>query len=185
MDPLILDAIQDNLQSPFLDTLMPFITFLGDIAIVWIVAAVVLIAQPKRRIYGISVIVAIVVAVALGSLVLKPMFGRIRPFEAVEFWGLLITAPRGASFPSNHALVSFAAATVLCCVPDKGRVATLLKVSAVVLACLIAFSRLYLYVHYPTDVVIGAVLGIIVGVASVALVKRVWKEPSASQIKRD
>ncbi len=66
-------------------------------------------------------------------------------------------------------MVSFAAAAALCCLPGKGRGVLALKVSAVAVACLIAFSRLYLYVHYPSDILAGAVIGIAVGIGSVWL----------------
>lgn len=174
MDIALLDAIQANLRSPAMDAFMLFATHLGDLALVWLVAAAVLIAQPKRRCYGVAVAVAVLGAALLGAFVLKPLFDRPRPFVAYGFSGLLIPPPLGASFPSNHSLVSFAAAAALCCVPDKGRIATSLKAAAVALACLIAFSRLYLYVHYPTDIAVGAVVGVAVGIASVCLVRRLW-----------
>lgn len=172
MDIAILDAIQGQLRSPCMDSLMLFATHLGDLAAIWFAAAVVLMAQPKRRVYGIGVLLAVVAAAALGAFVLKPLFGRVRPFAAYEFSGLLIPPPLGSSFPSNHSMVSFAAAAALCCLPDRGRIATALKAAAVSVACLIAFSRLYLYVHYPSDILVGAVLGVAVGIAAVAAAKR-------------
>ena len=111
--------------------------------------------------------------------VLKPLFGRARPFVAYEFAGLLIPPPSGDSFPSNHSMVSFAAAAALCCLPGKGRGVLAFKVSAVAVACLIAFSRLYLYVHYPSDILAGAVIGIAVGIGSVWLVEKTWPESSS------
>lgn len=155
MDSAILDAIQEHLGSPFMDSFMVFATHLGDLAVIWFAAAVVLIAQPKRRVYGIGVLLAIVASAVLGALVLK-----------------LIPPPLGSSFPSNHSMVSFAAAAALCCLPDKGRLATVLKAAAVAAACLIAFSRLYLYVHYPSDILVGAVIGIVVGVSAVVIAKK-------------
>lgn len=104
-----------------LDAVMLAATHLGDLAIVWFLAAAVLAAQPKRRVYGIAVAVAVLATAALGMLVLKPLFGRVRPFEATGFMGLLIPPPGGSSFPSNHSMVSFAAATAICCLP-KGAV---------------------------------------------------------------
>lgn len=172
MDSAILDAIQEHLGSPFMDSFMVFATHLGDLAVIWFAAAVVLIAQPKRRVYGIGVLLAIVASAVLGALVLKPLFGRVRPFVAYEFLGLLIPPPLGSSFPSNHSMVSFAAAAALCCLPDKGRLATVLKAAAVAAACLIAFSRLYLYVHYPSDILVGAVIGIVVGVSAAVIAKK-------------
>lgn len=172
MDIAFLDAIQEHLRTPLMDSLMLFATHLGDLAVIWFIAAVVLIAQPKRRVYGIGVLLAVIVAAALGAFVLKPLFGRERPFVAYEFFGLLIPPPLGSSFPSNHSMVSFAAAAALCCLPDRGRLATALKAAAVAAACLIAFSRLYLYVHYPSDILVGAVLGVVIGIAAVATAKR-------------
>lgn len=172
MDIAILDAIQAYMRSPFMDGAMLLATHLGDLAALWLVAGAVLLAQPRYRRYGAAVLLAVAVTAALGMLVLKPLFGRPRPFVAYEFAGLLIPPPSGDSFPSNHSMVSFAAATALCLVPSKGRGATALKVVAVAAACLIAFSRLYLYVHYPSDILAGAVIGIAVGAGSVAFAKR-------------
>lgn len=174
MDIAILDAIQAHMRSPFMDGIMLLATHLGDLAVIWLVAGAVLLAQPKHRRYGAAVLFAVLATAVLGMLVLKPLFGRVRPFVAYEFAGLLIPPPSGDSFPSNHSMVSFAAATALCLVPSKGRGAMALKVAAVIVACLIAFSRLYLYVHYPSDILAGAVVGIAVGIGSVALAKRFW-----------
>lgn len=179
MDIAILDAIQQHLRSPMLDQAMLLVTHLGDFALVWLAAAAVLAAQPRYRRYGIAVLAAVAVTAAFGMLVLKPLFGRVRPFVAYEFSGLLIPPPSGDSFPSNHSMVSFAAAAALCCVPVKGRGAVALKAGAVIVACLIAFSRLYLYVHYPTDIVAGAVIGIAIGVASARLAERFRPKPPA------
>ncbi|HIY83332.1 MAG TPA: phosphatase PAP2 family protein [Candidatus Rubneribacter avistercoris] len=169
MDAALLDILQAHARSPFMDALMVAVTHLGDLAVVWLAAAAALIAQPKRRIFGIALVVAVVAAAAIGAFLLKPLFGRERPFLAHGFAHLLVPPPLGSSFPSNHSMVSFAAAAALCCLPDKTRLATGLKVAAVTLACLIAFSRLYLYVHYPSDVLAGAVLGVATGCLAVKL----------------
>ena len=179
MDIAILDAIQEHLRSPLLDAVMLIVTHLGDLALVWLVASAVLVALPRYRRFGVAVFVAVAVTAALGMLVLKPLFGRARPFVAYEFAGLLIPPPSGDSFPSNHSMVSFAAAAALCCLPGKGKGVALVKVAAVLVAGLIAFSRLYLYVHYPTDILAGALIGVAVGLASVGVVTRLWP-PSAT-----
>ena len=165
MDIAVLDAIQQHLRTPLLDQIMLLATHLGDLALVWLVAGAVLVALPKHRRWGVAVLLAVAATAILGMFVLKPLFGRVRPFVAYEFAGLLIPPPSGTSFPSNHSMVSFAAAAALCCLPGKGRG-----------ACLIAFSRLYLYVHYPSDILAGAVIGIAVGIGSVWLVNKVWPE---------
>ena len=175
MDIAVLDAIQQHLRTPLLDQIMLLATHLGDLALVWLVAGAVLVAQPRYRRWGVAVLLAVVATAILGMFVLKPLFGRARPFVAYEFAGLLIPPPSGDSFPSNHSMVSFAAAAALCCLPGKGRGVLALKVSAVAVACLIAFSRLYLYVHYPSDILAGAVIGIAVGIGS----EKTWPESSS------
>ena len=167
MDIAVLDAIQQHLRTPLLDQIMLLATHLGDLALVWLVAGAVLVAQPRYRRWGVAVLLAVVATAILGMFVLKPLFG------------LLIPPPSGDSFPSNHSMVSFAAAAALCCLPGKGRGVLALKVSAVAVACLIAFSRLYLYVHYPSDILAGAVIGIAVGIGSVWLVEKTWPESSS------
>lgn len=171
MDAAILDAIQHALASPPLDALMAGITFLGDFAIPWLIAACALLLSPRWRTYGIAVLIALALAVIAGHLLLKPLVMRTRPFIEYGF-PIIIAPPRGSSFPSSHTLVSFAAATALCCVPKRGRAVAAAKAGAVVLACLIAFSRLYLYVHYPTDVAAGILIGIGCGFAAVALARK-------------
>ena len=178
MDIAVLNAIQQHLRTPLLDQIMLLATHLGDLALVWLVAGAVLVAQPRYRRWGVAVLLAVVATAILGMFVLKPLFGRARPFVAYEFAGLLIPPPSGDSFPSNHSMVSFAAATALCCLPEKGRGITAAKVAAVAAACLIAFSRLYLYVHYPTDVAAGALLGVALGFAAVALARRIRPDVS-------
>ena len=172
MDIAVLDAIQQHLRTPLLDQIMLLATHLGDLALVWLVAGAVLVAQPRYRRWGVAVLLAVVATAILGMFVLKPLFGRARPFVAYEFAGLLIPPPSGDSFPSNHSMVSFAAAAALCCLPGKGRGVLALKVSAVAVACLIAFSRLYLYVHYPSDILAGAVILARIVVRLKALPKR-------------
>ena len=180
MDIAVLDFIQAHLRSPLMDALMLAATHLGDLALVWLAAGAVLAAQPRYRRYGAAVLLAVAATAVLGMLVLKPLFGRVRPFEAYGFMGLLVPPPAGNSFPSNHSMVSFAAAAALCCVPGRGRLSVALKAAGVALACLIAFSRLYLYVHYPSDILVGAVVGAAVGVLSVRLVLWLWPEKTPS-----
>lgn len=164
MDVALLDAVRAHLHTPVLDVLMPAVTHLGDAAIIWIIAGLALLVRRDTRVWGIAVLVAVAASAALGHFILKPLFDRVRPYEALGFANLLIAPPMGSSFPSNHSMVSFAAATALACVPKRGRGATALKVLGIALACTIAFSRVYLYVHYPTDIIAGATIGIALGV---------------------
>ena len=154
----ILEWIQAHLQCGFLDKAMPIITLFGDAGIFWIAVAVLLGVFPKTRKTGISMIVALVLGLLVCNITLKPLVARIRPydFQMREFGktiSLLIEAQHDYSFPSGHTIASFEAAGVIVLNNKKWGIA------ALVLACLIAFSRLYLYVHYPTDVLVSIVLG--------------------------
>ena len=155
----ILEWIAENLHCDFLDFLMPLITLLGDAGIFWIAVAVVLLFIPKYRKIGLSMGAALVIGLLVCNVTLKPLVQRIRPYDyQLEHFGktiaLLIEAQHDFSFPSGHTIASFEAATVLMIYNRK------MGIPATVLAVLIAFSRLYLYVHYPTDVLASVVLGI-------------------------
>ncbi len=154
----ILDWIAANLWCPFLDAVMPVITVLGDAGIFWIAAAVVLLFIPKYRKIGLSMGAALLMGVLLCNVTLKPLVARIRPYDyQLEHFGktiqLLIPAQHDFSFPSGHTIASFEAAVAIVIRNRK------IGIPAMVLAVLIAFSRLYLYVHYPTDVLASIVLG--------------------------
>lgn len=154
-----LDWLQ-TLHTPFADKMMLAITHLGDMGIVWILLAVVLCLIPQTRRSGIIVAVALCMDVIVCNGILKNVFARTRPFDVNETVQLLIAAPRDFSFPSGHTGASFAAVAALYFAGEK----RLWKVSAV-LAVLIAFSRMYLYVHYPTDILGGVLVGLGAGAA--------------------
>ena len=157
----ILDWIADTLRCPLGDAVMPLITHLGDGGILWIAIAIVLLCLPKHRKAGFTMALALLMGLLICNLWLKPMIGRLRPFDyQLQCYGkvipLLIPAPTDPSFPSGHTIASVEAATVLLLYRRKW------GIPAIVLAMLIAFSRLYLYVHYPTDVLASVALGIII-----------------------
>lgn len=169
----VLDWIAGNLWNPVLDILMPIITVLGDAGIFWIACAVVMLLIPKTRKTGLAMGLALLIGLLLCNLTLKPLVARIRPydFQFAQFGNeikLLIEAQHDFSFPSGHTIASFEAATVLMIRNRR------LGIPAMILAVLIAFSRLYLYVHYPTDVLASVVLG--TGIAFLAnfLVNKGW-----------
>ena len=155
----ILDWIMHHLWCPFLDWIMPLITVLGDAGIFWIAIAVVLLFFPKTRKMGMSMGAALLIGLLVCNVTLKPLVARIRPYDyQMEHFGvsikLLIEAQHDFSFPSGHTIASFEAATAMLIHNKKA------GIPAMILACLIAFSRLYLYVHYPTDVIASVILGI-------------------------
>ena len=154
----ILDFIRERFACPFLDAVMPLITSLANGGIIWIITAVLLLIFKKSRKTGFSVALALITGLIIGNLILKNLVGRIRPYEFNEGVEILVARLSDYSFPSGHTLASFEAATVLL-IRDKR-----LGIPALVLAVAIAFSRLYLYVHYPTDVLAGIILGVLIGI---------------------
>lgn len=153
-DVLFLDIIY-KLKNPFLDFIMPGITKLGDKGFIWILICIVLILVKKSRKCGISSILSLVVNFVITNIVLKNLVARERPFANNDLIELLVEAPKDFSFPSGHTSASFAAATVIFLYNKKW------GITAYILAFLIAFSRLYLYVHFPTDVIGGIIVGIV------------------------
>ena len=167
----ILDWIAENLYCKALDVIMPLITMLGDAGIFWIAIAVALLIFPKTRKIGLSMGAALLIGLVVCNLTLKPLMARIRPYDyQLEHFGkqitLLVATPHDYSFPSGHTLASFEAAIALTIYNRKW------GIPAIVLAAVIAFSRLYLYVHYPTDVLFSLLIS--VGIAFLAswLVKK-------------
>lgn len=159
IDFLILDFIKEYLKNPAFDFLMPIITALGNGGIIWIISAIVLLSIPKYRKGGVALSVGLLAGLLIGNLTLKPLIARTRPFDLVEGIELLITAPTDFSFPSGHTLSSFIAAFILTMTDKRfGYV-------AIPLAALIAFSRMYLYVHFPSDILGGIVLAAIISTA--------------------
>lgn len=156
-DMAILDLIQSNIRTGFMDAIMPFITQLGDAGLIWIILSIGLIIPKKTRKIGFVMIIALILNGIICNIILKPMLARIRPFDVNTAIKLLINKPRDFSFPSGHTSASFRAASVLFFRKSK------LFVPSLVLAFLISFSRLYLYVHYPSDVLAGLVLGVLCG----------------------
>lgn len=155
----ILDWIQANLKNGFLNEVMPIITMFGDGGIFWIACAVILLCIPKTRKTGLGMGFALIMGLIVCNVTLKPLVGRIRPYDFQEQLGvvipLLTERMHDYSFPSGHTIASFEAATVLLINNKK------LGIPAMILAVLIAFSRLYLYVHYPTDVIFSVFAGIL------------------------
>ena len=157
LDNRILEYIQKRIRCPFLDKVRPKITLLGNGGLIWLVVTAVFLARKTERPYGFMLMVALVLCLAVGNIALKPLIGRIRPCNNNTDVELLISRPHDYSAPSCHTLSSFAAATVICFANVP------LGIAALVLAALIGFSRLYLFVHYPSDVASGFLLGIALG----------------------
>ncbi len=157
LDLKILSWIHDTFSSGFLDRVMPWISFIGNGGMIWILAACLLLCTSRYRRSGILLLAGLAAGALVGNLLLKPLIARVRPVWPYPVPALLARAPAGYSFPSGHAFSSFTAATILALTDRK------FGAFALPLAFLIALSRLYLYVHFPSDVLAGAILGAVIG----------------------
>ena len=156
LDGEILLQIQQHLRTDMLTPFMKIVTFLGNGGWFWILCAVVLLAIPKTRKTGYAAVLSLIFGVIVTNLLLKNIVARPRPFAEIEALIPLIAKPTDFSFPSGHTTASFAVALVMLrMLPKK------IGILAVVLAALVAFSRLYLGVHYPTDVLAGFVVALV------------------------
>lgn len=157
LDWRILNWIRRNLKCSFLDFLMPKITMLGSAGMIWLIAAAALLCTKNHRTYGVLILAGLTLASFVGQFLLKHMIRRQRPCKVNEDVKLIVKHPKDTSFPSCHTLTSVVSATILAAAsPALGCI-------AVPIAALIAFSRLYLYVHYPSDVVSAAAIGVVLG----------------------
>ena len=164
-DISVLNTIQNSLKCAFLDGFAVFLSYLTTSGIIWIAAGAVLLFFRKTRVAGIVLLAALAVGFLTGDILLKHLINRPRPFVINPDIALLIKQPSGASFPSTHSCLAAAAATVLLA---KKRT---LGFIALALTICIAFSRLYLYVHFPTDVLCGLLLGMLCGLLMLWLAK--------------
>ena len=147
--------INAQTKCVFFDTIIPTITHLGEVGLIWIIISLILLFDKKYRYAGFLCLCSLALTGLVGEIFLKHLIARPRPFLTFEGIELLVSAPRTFSFPSGHTTASFAAAYMLACkLKPYGAYFFLL-------AILMAFSRLYLLVHYPLDVLAGALLGIL------------------------
>lgn len=155
-----------QLRCEVLDTVMAFISWTGNRGMVWILLAVLLLLVKQQRRHGLSASCALILDLVSCNLILKPLIGRVRPFVYNPAVELLVAPPLDASFPSGHTAASFAVVFAL-----KASGSPLWKLT-LVWAVLMAFSRLYLYVHWPTDVLGGIALGALVGWLGAKIVEK-------------
>ena len=155
--------------SAIITPILVFLTNLGDSGILWIAIGILLLFFQKTRKVGFTVLGALAVMMVCNNFVLKNLFARTRPYnlEVWKDWFVypeLVKRPSSYSFPSGHSSSGFAAATGLC----TSKKASVI-IPAFILAALVAFSRIYVHVHYPTDVLFGALFGIVYGVIAIFL----------------
>lgn len=163
-------SILKNLNSAFscdiLDAFFKFVSFLGNKGLIWIIIALILAITPKSRKCGLTAGIALIFCLLIGNAVLKPLFGRVRPYDFDTTLKLIIPALSDPSFPSGHTMAAFATAEAIRNCYQKAGVIVYIG------AVLMGLSRIYLCVHYPTDVIFGAVFGIIFGVCAHIVIER-------------
>lgn len=156
--------IQDSVRSDALTPFFILLTRLGDLAMVWILVSMALLLSNRTQATGIMALSSLGLAALIDNVLLKNIIARIRPYEVVPGLQNLIEIQTDFSFPSGHTGSSFAVAVVLLVMLPKRY-----GIPAVILALLIGLSRLYLGVHYPTDVLAGILIGTLIAFVVVAI----------------
>lgn len=160
----LLDGIQAALGCPVMDTVMVIVTGIGG-GVIWGLIGIVLLFFKKYRLNGAAILGALAISALLTEFAVKLIFLRERPFEVNTDFVLVIPPPLGTSFPSSHTSISFASAV------QFFRISKPCGIIACCFAGLVAFSRLYLYVHFPSDILAGTILGVGIGTGFAAAFK--------------
>lgn len=160
LDGAILFWIQEHLRTSLLDTLMVFYTNLGDNGYLWLFLCLCLLCHPKTRKAGICGFLSIALGALFTNVMFKPLVSRTRPYLVLDYLLPLVTSHDLNSFPSGHTCAAFAAASGWWrTMPHRW-----MRITGLVLAVLMAASRIYTGVHYPSDVLAGAVIGWLSGI---------------------
>ncbi|MGN1039431.1 MAG: phosphatase PAP2 family protein [Oscillospiraceae bacterium] len=167
LDLAILNFIYNTFSCAFMDKFMVLVNYLAYQGIIWIILGVTLLFFKRTRVIGFAFLIALTLSFLIGDVGLKHFIMRSRPFVDNPDFVLKVSVPSGSSFPSTHSAFAAAIATVA--------IAKLNKLGRIPLVCVaitIIFSRLYNYLHYPSDVVAGILLGIVCGLAALLIVKK-------------
>ncbi len=170
IDLAVFYFINHTISNPIFDKFFPFITNPQNWVITGVIFWFILYFKGGKigKIAAIAVIFLVITSDQISSNFLKHIFGRIRPSNALPDVHLLVKNTKSFSFPSSHAVNNFAVATFL------SKLYSHLKWIFIVIASLIALSRPYVGVHYPSDIIAGAVIGALLGFAFAVIVKRIY-----------
>ena len=174
LDGNILLWIQEYLRNDWLTPIFIFVTNLGKAGFIWIVLAIGLMITKKTRMTGIMCAVALIIFLVLNNMILKNLVARPRPYDVIPELVPLVPRLHDFSFPSGHTASSFAVATVI-----LYKLSRRFSIPVLILAILISLSRLYLGVHYPTDVIFAAFEGIVIGRMAIKMVNSVLNKTNS------
>ncbi|MCI9272998.1 MAG: phosphatase PAP2 family protein [Clostridiales bacterium] len=170
----LMDFIHQHLYNPVSNAFMIIFTYLGEWGWIWIAISLLLLWKKKYRSYGILMLCSLLVTFLIGEVGIKNIVERVRPCNVYPNLDILIPRPNGFSFPSGHAASSFTASVILFRANKKW------GIGAFIMASLIAVSRVYLYVHFPTDILAGIFLGIGVAALILLIYHRIQKKKDLS-----
>ena len=178
MEANILLWVQENLRYEWLDPIVKAITNTGYF--IWVILALWFLINKNSRKLGIVTSVSLVYNLLLVNLVLKNIIGRTRPYEVIEGLVSIVGEQSDKSFPSGHTSIAFAFVAVLWFMSSKK-----ISVPLTILAALISFSRVYIGVHYPTDILGGVVFGILCAIFAIWTIKFVENKISNKSNKKE
>lgn len=161
----ILDGIQEIFRNDVLDVIMKSVSRIGNSGAIWVALALVLLIIPRTRRSGMAMSMSLIIIFLAVNLTIKPLVARTRPYDYNPDIVLIIDRLKDYSFPSGHSASSFAA--IMALYKCRNRI----WIPALVLGITMAFSRLYLYMHYPTDVICGILIGILAGVLGFTIMR--------------
>lgn len=170
LDDMILEFFRNNICSSSLDGLMKMFTYLAEHGLFVMILAVVLLCFKRTRKAGITLACSMVVMVLFNNFIIKPIVARPRPFIADPTLKdlLIVSPPSGYSFPSGHTAIAFTSVTAL---TKYNKWVAFAYIAAV----MVGVSRIYLQVHYPSDVLCGALLGVVYGITGIILSSILFK----------
>lgn len=181
----VLDFIYNNIRCDFLDPVMAYLSFFAEKGIGWIFLGIILLIPRKTRPAAATALLAMIIGALSGEILLKNIIMRERPFivyeayhQSVMPFTLNIGTHSGYSFPSGHTCCSFASAVAYFKISKKA------GIFCIILAFFIGFSRLYNYVHFPSDVIAGMLLGIISAIAAIIIFNKFSLDDKLLKIRK-
>lgn len=164
IDAAILLFVQEYIRCPFLTAVFSFITMLGTAGLISIITCLLLMISKKTRKLGIICAIALALSFLVNNLIIKNLVARIRPYEVIEGLKLITHRASDYSFPSGHTANTCVVAVVIYMLTPKKA-----GIPVLIFAGLMGLSRIYLGVHYPSDVVFGFLNGAVIGILTAVL----------------